>query len=421
MICSSDMGAGLDENLQDQLDRFLSNREIYKVHCDRNEWPDWKSNNIAVFPEGSPDEGLDFSSEIDVGDVLIAQYYNGGTPYTFGIGVVSSSLPSDYGVQTPDFEAPDKSPAESTRIDVNWTVVADNGEHIQQGGPDEFPAEKIAHVSREFFDELLAGFDSGSYPPPGTDLVQGLFQSSKLHYIEDMIEAHLPIGEEVSGSINEQIKTVVRWFFTETDGDASTKVRREEAFARSPYGLGTEQEDLEADIVSSLWKKDVDDEEDPLSKYFDPALERMKDVWNAEEPWETSYSTPGDADLFLMPVNDRWIPEFKRTVDQRFEVVGSSVPEALSGLDEVRIWGTRGGERNADTFESLSEDDVVLYYRNGAIIARGRKKKISGVYLTPMSSMNLSTEPRRSQKLSPNSISQSGSKRVSRVTMNTSS
>ncbi len=366
------MSTGLDESLRDQLDRFLSDREIFKVHCETDDWQTWRLQNIAAFPADSSGEWVDLATEIDVGDILIAQDYRGGKAHTFGFGVVSTSFSAKQDTQAFDIDESSEATAEAPQIDVNWTVVANNGEHIQQGGPDEFPPEIIAKVDREFFDALLAAFDSGSFPPPGEDLVEGLFNSNKLRFVDDIAESHLPLGDDAPASIDEQIKTVVRKFFAETDVSGSTEERREDALSRSTIVIDLEKEAIEANIVSHLREGDVDGDEDYLSKHFDPALERMNDAWNTGEPWETAYSTSGDADLFFMPVNDRWIPDFKRTVDQRFEPVGSEVPEALADLGQVRIWGSRGGDRNAGTFESLSEDDVVLYYRNGAIIARGR-------------------------------------------------
>lgn len=105
---------------------------------------------------------------------------------------------------------------------------------------------------------------------------------------------------------------------------------------------------------------------------FDHALDRIEEVFEFGKPWETLHSEISSGDLFLMPVNDEWFPEFQRTVDNPFEVTEASPPDELQSHDEIRIWGTRGGDRNAETFDSLSENDIVLYYRNGAIIAGGR-------------------------------------------------
>lgn len=46
-------------------------------------------------------------------------------------------------------------------------------------------------------------------------------------------------------------------------------------------------------------------------------------------------------------------------------------PDALSGADEVRVWGvTEGG--SGDTYEKLEPGDLVLFYADGEYVGTGR-------------------------------------------------
>lgn len=46
-------------------------------------------------------------------------------------------------------------------------------------------------------------------------------------------------------------------------------------------------------------------------------------------------------------------------------------PDALSGMDSVRLWGvTEGGSQ--DSYEKLEPDDLVLFYADGEYVGTGR-------------------------------------------------
>lgn len=75
-------------------------------------------------------------------------------------------------------------------------------------------------------------------------------------------------------------------------------------------------------------------------------------------------------DLFLMPVNDQWLPEFKRTVKSGIDGAALDVDSDFIPLEEpVHVWGTRAGEGNRATFEQMQTDDIVLFYREGIFFA----------------------------------------------------
>lgn len=78
--------------------------------------------------------------------------------------------------------------------------------------------------------------------------------------------------------------------------------------------------------------------------------------------------------VFMMPVHrDRWLGEFKRTVDRTFDLGPvPERPEELRDLDQPRIWGTRTGERNESMWEKMRPGDIMLFYCDGWFFSAGR-------------------------------------------------
>ncbi|MXR41246.1 hypothetical protein GRX01_07835 [Halobaculum sp. WSA2] len=78
------------------------------------------------------------------------------------------------------------------------------------------------------------------------------------------------------------------------------------------------------------------------------------------------------ADIFLVPVGDGWIEEFRDTVESPVQLDGEQTIEELSDHEEARIWGTTRGGFKQDYYESMEPDDVLLFYSAGEYFATGR-------------------------------------------------
>ncbi|WP_336360308.1 HNH endonuclease [Haladaptatus sp. ZSTT2] len=81
-----------------------------------------------------------------------------------------------------------------------------------------------------------------------------------------------------------------------------------------------------------------------------------------------------DVGLFFVAVNDEWLTRFKTSVVNPFKLAGrANVPSQLEGTDSVRVWGTTAtdsGKKQA-AIDRLKQDDVVLFYHDGAFIGAG--------------------------------------------------
>jgi hypothetical protein len=77
-------------------------------------------------------------------------------------------------------------------------------------------------------------------------------------------------------------------------------------------------------------------------------------------------------DLFLAPVGEDWAERFQRTVEEPVDLTDSHPIEELSDREQARIWGTTSGEQKRRHFESMSTDDLLLFYNEGTYFATGR-------------------------------------------------
>ena len=75
--------------------------------------------------------------------------------------------------------------------------------------------------------------------------------------------------------------------------------------------------------------------------------------------------------LYIMPVGEDWIAEFRDTVTEPVPVPVDA-PADLKRQDEARIWGTTTGDRKQTYFESMEPGDPVLFYNEGKFFASGR-------------------------------------------------
>lgn len=75
--------------------------------------------------------------------------------------------------------------------------------------------------------------------------------------------------------------------------------------------------------------------------------------------------------LYLVPVDERWMPQFERTVVNPVDLTESPIEE-LQALDEARVWGTTTSERKRTFFEAMRSGDAILFYHDGEFFAKGR-------------------------------------------------
>lgn len=355
-----------DPELDAFFEDFISSREIYKIHCDRSQWGNWKQKRKATYSGASENSRECFLEKISRGDIVIAQNVD-NQAYTYGIGVVSEPHNPDLLVEDSVTTVEE---AEFS-LEVRWQEVASNGEVITSDTPEEFPTEDVTRISVSFFKELLNGLDNESYPPPLADLVNGLFDAAALGHLNQIISLHLPPDWQQTQKRKEIVENVIEIFLTDTDTEQPTEIRRRDAEDKARFYNDRNIEEIQRACGEKIWSRTARPADDYLYEYFDPAIERIEEAFTAGQPWETSYSTMGDANLFIMPVNDKWLPEFKRTVDKPLSIKHSP-PGDLPANKDIRVWWTRGGQRNIAQFESLKENDIVLYYRDDAIIAGAR-------------------------------------------------
>ena len=81
--------------------------------------------------------------------------------------------------------------------------------------------------------------------------------------------------------------------------------------------------------------------------------------------------------LYLVPVGEDWISEFKRTVEEPIEVTGEDVPTELSEFEEVRLWGTTETDHppKPQNFKEMGRGDLVLFSNKGDIFSAGRVER----------------------------------------------
>lgn len=76
--------------------------------------------------------------------------------------------------------------------------------------------------------------------------------------------------------------------------------------------------------------------------------------------------------LFLVPVDDDWIEQFERTVEQSVDIDPKDAPEQLQDIGNARIWGTTDEGRKRAYFEQMESGDPLLFYNSGRYFAVGR-------------------------------------------------
>jgi hypothetical protein len=77
-----------------------------------------------------------------------------------------------------------------------------------------------------------------------------------------------------------------------------------------------------------------------------------------------------DSNVFLVPCDPG---NFDQTVGSAIDLTDySDHPPALSGMDEVRLWGAREGSKNQQYFESMVAGDLLLFYQEGNYVGTGR-------------------------------------------------
>ncbi len=82
--------------------------------------------------------------------------------------------------------------------------------------------------------------------------------------------------------------------------------------------------------------------------------------------------------LYLIPVNDEWRDEFRRSVESPVDLTAyEDVPPQLEGLTERRIWGTTetDASKKQTAIDQMTSGDSVLFYHDGAFIAGGRVRR----------------------------------------------
>lgn len=75
--------------------------------------------------------------------------------------------------------------------------------------------------------------------------------------------------------------------------------------------------------------------------------------------------------LYIVPVADDWIDDFRDTVSSPVPVPANA-PKDLRRADDVRIWGTTEGRQKREFFEEMEPGDPLLFYNDGEFFAAGR-------------------------------------------------
>lgn len=82
--------------------------------------------------------------------------------------------------------------------------------------------------------------------------------------------------------------------------------------------------------------------------------------------------------LYLIPVGEDWMDEFRRTVENGLDI-DESAPSELQDYERVRIWGTvssqptqGGGGIKRTAFRNMESDDILLFYSEGEFFATAR-------------------------------------------------
>lgn len=355
-------------SLRANFEEFLDGRRVYKVDCGgRDTWGQWRNHKRVEYPV-DPDESSEFLSafqDLEVGDIILAQHISNedDVEHTFGFGVVANGDGfSDTGTVPADPET-----GASLAFRTSWVTVANNGEHITADVPAEFPNEPVTEVAQEYFEDLLEGLEGESYPPEVDVLLERLFAAAARSNLDEIIDSHFPSTWRSSPDRARMTWFVVEEYLRNSRGKETPEDRLDTALIEGSISLEEDPGDVEA-VFEEAFSTSMDKWERSTLEH---ALERIEVAVSAGAPWENTYSQAGEPELFLMPVNDEWLPHFQRTVDSKFEL-DTAAPDQLAGHDALRVWGTKSGERNEDTFESLAEDDIVLYYKSGMFIAAGR-------------------------------------------------
>lgn len=82
--------------------------------------------------------------------------------------------------------------------------------------------------------------------------------------------------------------------------------------------------------------------------------------------------------LYLIPVGEDWMDEFRRTAKNGLEI-NESAPSELQDYERVRLWGTEssqptqgGGGIKRTAFRNMESDDILLFYSGGEFFATAR-------------------------------------------------
>jgi hypothetical protein len=75
--------------------------------------------------------------------------------------------------------------------------------------------------------------------------------------------------------------------------------------------------------------------------------------------------------LYIVPVGDDWIDNFRETVGSSTPVPDAA-PADIQKKEEARIWGTTEGRQKRTFFEEMETGDPLLFYNTGEFFAAGR-------------------------------------------------
>ena len=166
------------------------------------------------------------------------------------------------------------------------------------------------------------------------------------------------------------IESVGSEFLLNTDGAQSTDERRRRAQQQAADNENVELSSIEAMCGEALFSWDGETN-DYQESYFDPALSLLEEALDGG-----LLHADTDTDVFVIPVSERWLEQFERTVDSPI-VLGPPAerPRELTPFRAVRIWGTTIGDRNQATHDNLDAGDIVLFSHDASIFAMGRVQK----------------------------------------------
>lgn len=94
-------------------------------------------------------------------------------------------------------------------------------------------------------------------------------------------------------------------------------------------------------------------------------------VFSLEHQATSVGSTPG---LYLIPVSDSWIGNFRNSVEEPHNLRQySELPPQLEGIDQLRIWATTetDADKKQSAIDAMESGDCILFYHNGEFVSGG--------------------------------------------------